>query len=424
MQRRSFLKGCCVGIAAFQSTHLSNLVFASPTAAAPAAGRDVVLSIFLRGGIDGLSLLVPHSDANYHQARPRLGLATNQVLDINGQFGFHPSAAGLKELMDNNDLAVVCAAGSTDPTRSHFEAQDYMERGKPGDGSYNGGGWLARYLSGLGPSGKIFTGLSLGSSVSVALEGYGDALALSDAEDFTLSGTGDHRDDLRRSLRTMYAADPHLGGVVRRTLDAGDIIDRADPGDYVPTAGVTYPDTDFARSLANLAQIIKLDLGLQAATIDTGGWDTHESQADGNRVGGNFANLVTTLSAGLHAFWRDMANYHQRLSVVVMSEFGRRLRENDNRGTDHGHGNIMMVLSGNVLDGKVYGQWPGLANDQLFENNDLQVTTDFRTVLAELMQARLGVSDLSPLFPGFTYPGRLGIFAPPSVRAPHGMVLR
>ncbi|MBI1292047.1 DUF1501 domain-containing protein [bacterium] len=410
MQRRSFLKGCCAAIAAMSGARLGNLVFAqSPSTSSP---PNIIINLFLRGGMDSLSFLVPWDDTDYHTARPRLGLGSAQVLDLDGRFGLHPSATQLKELYDSKNLGLVCATGSPHPTRSHFEAQDYLDHGVPGDAGYSYGGWLARYLA-RRPTEAVFSGISVGSAVAVSLSGFPNALSLTSANGFSLSGSGSHLDDLRRSLRAMWAADPQLATVGLRTLDAVDIIDHASPGDYAPPQGITYPSNSLGDAFKSIAQMIRLDLGLQGATVDLGGWDTHESQASsGNPTTGQYADQIASLSATLGAFWNDLSAYRSRITVVVMSEFGRRLRENDNRGTDHGHGSTMMVLSDAITEKKVYGTWPGLATDQLFESVDLAVTTDYRTILAEILQARLGINNPAELFPGFSYPGPLGMLTP------------
>jgi len=405
LQRRHFLQGCCAGIIAMSGARLTNVVFAD----SPRGGRDIVISLYLRGGQDGLSFVSPYADGDYHTARPVLGLNPADVLDLNGYFGLHRNASRLKELYDAQHCALIVAAGSTDPSRSHFQAQDYMDRGKPGDRTF-ATGWLARHLN-LLPGDSVFKGISQGSSVSVQLEGFTGAVALSSGNGFKVDGDGGNEDDLRRALRRMYNSDSVLGPVVNRTLDAGDIVDALNLGNYTPTAGVTYPGTGLGSSMSAVAQLIRADLGLQAATVDLGGWDTHESQADnGNPANGQYASLITQLSEALHAFWMDTVNFRDNLTVVVMSEFGRRLRENDNRGTDHGHGGVMMVLNSHLAQKKVWGSWPGLGFGQLFEGVDVPVTTDFRTVLSEIMIARCGQWDLQTLFPGFTYPGPIGLF--------------
>ena len=408
VSRRKFLQGCCAGIVALNGAQLGGLVFGQNALDEP---RDIIISLFLRGGMDALSLLAPHSDANYHVARNRLALDSNQVIDLDGQFGLHPAAQLLKDLVDQNHLALVMACGSTHPTRSHFEAQDAIERGKPGDRFFTGGGWLARHLA-FFPSEAIFRAVSRDSSVDISLEGLPGALAISGPGDFSLNGHWNQIDDTRRALREMYEADPDLGLIARNTLDAVDIVDHADPGQYVPGHGVVYPENDLAEALASIAQLIRLDLGLQAATVNFGGWDTHEDQTNyNNPTTGYFAGRITTLSEAFNAFWSDLADYHGRLTLVMMTEFGRRLRENANLGTDHGYAGLMAVMSSNLTRGGLFGTWPGLAEEQLFERVDLMVTTDFRTVLGEVLTARAGNQNLAQVFPDFTYPGPLGLFA-------------
>jgi len=414
MRRRSFMHGCCAGIAAMCGGRLDKLVFADNR---DGVQRDVVINVFLRGGMDALSFLIPYADADYSLARPRLKMTTTgqylplqsgQVSDIGINFGLHNAAAPLRTLMNNNHLAVVAAAGSPSSTRSHFEAQDYMDRGKPDDDSYSAG-WLARYLEGTAATG-IFSGISSSTNLATSLQGYDGALALTSANGFTLNAHWNHQDDMRRALRLMYDVDPDLRSVAKSTLDAADYLDYAAPGSYTPTSGVVYPNNSFGASMSSLAQIVKLDIGLQAATVDLGGWDTHETQANSDPATGTFQGLVDTLAKGLEAFWNDLVAQRSRVVVVVMSEFGRRLRENDNRGTDHGHAGIMLVLSTHLAKGRVYGTWPGLAREQLFDSVDVQVTTDFRRVLSEILIARTGNLTPNAIFPGYTYPGPVGLF--------------
>ncbi|MBX7246205.1 MAG: DUF1501 domain-containing protein [Candidatus Sumerlaeaceae bacterium] len=415
MRRRTFLQGCCSGIIAMSGSHLGNLVFGQ----GGSTNRDILVTVFLRGGMDALSLLSPFNDPNYLAGRTRLALPGNQVLAIDGYFGLHPSATALKTMYDNKHLALIPACGFPEANRSHFDAQDSMERGKVGDSARLGDGWIARHLNNFRTN-AVFQGVTFSSTVDTSLEGFSGGLALSDAGDFTLYTGWNQGDDIRRALRTMYAYDGDLGDVVKRTLDASDLIDANPPDAYVPQNGVVYPDTGFSDTMKSLAQLIRMNVGLEAATVDLGGWDTHESQAYyGSPTQGYFSGMIQQLSGGLGAFWNDLADFHGKLTVVVMSEFGRRLKENDNIGTDHGHGGLMMVISSNVSQKKVWGTWPGLDNDQLTEHVDLRVTTDFRTILAEILAARRGQTDVATLFPGFTYDSPLGIFgaSPVSVRS-------
>ncbi len=414
--RRTFMQGCCATIAAMSGARLGNLVFAQRGA----PQRDIVINVFLRGGMDCLSFLAPFADAEYHSKRPDLGLGQNagdnEVSDLDGYFGLHSAAAPLVDLYNAQHLALIPATGLPDNlgTRSHFEAQDFMDFGGADPSS---GGWLKRYLNSVPVGGLpfegLFRGISFGSAVSPSFSGFPEALALTEAGDFAIRGSSSNEDDLRRALRLMYDFDPELREVALRTLDATDVIDANPPGEYVPSAGVTYPDSSFSDAMKSIAQMVKLDLGLQAATVDFGGWDTHESQASSsNPDSGYFADQVGDLAGTLAAFWDDMSAQHSRLTMVVMSEFGRRLKENANRGTDHGHGGMMMVFNSNIDAKKVWGTWPGLSSAELFEGKDLKVTTDFRQVLSEIFVARASATstDLDNYFPGYTYPEPLGIF--------------
>jgi uncharacterized protein (DUF1501 family) len=414
LSRRTFIQGCCAGIAAMSGARFNNAVFARPDARRSSADRDILVSVFLRGGMDALSFLVPHlSQADYETARTRLKLTPAQTLALDANFGLHPSAQLLKDLYDSQKLALVCAAGSPDPTRSHFEAMDRIERGKPLDPGFSGSGWLGRYMSAFTDD-AIFRAVSQGSSLATAWEGYGRTLAMAGAGDLGLNAYWNQQDDYRRALRRMYLDHPSFKDTARQLLAAIDILEAADPGSYVPSS--PYPDRPFPNQLKALAQIIKLDVGLSAATVDFGGWDTHDGQINYNSpTTGWFADNISDLAAGLYHFWNDLSAYQNRLTVVVMTEFGRRLRENDNRGTDHGHGGVMMVLSNHLAQKKVWGVWPGLDSANLFENVDLRVTTDFRTVLSEILLARCGMPDIRNIFPGYDYhavpaPERPGLF--------------
>lgn len=411
MRRRTFLQGCCSGIAALAGTRLGNLSFGQNP-----GQRDVIISVFLRGGLDALSLLAPFDDSEYHAARPDLGLAGANVFDLDGYFGLNIAAERLRDLYNAGHLALIPACGFPDSNRSHFEAQDIMDRGVTGYAAQGGDGWLARHLAPAAPMESVFRAVSLGSSLSTSLEGYNGGLSMNSAGDFTLNTHWNHVDDARVALRQMYAGDPRLSGLAERTLDAMDIVDSNPPGNYTPGNNVTYPNTNFSNALRSLAQIIRMQVGLEAATVDLGGWDTHENQASGsNPAEGYFANLVREMSEGLHAFWSDLQDQHGRLTIVIMSEFGRRVRENNSRGTDHGHGGLMGVISANVREKKIYGTWPGLAQGQLFESVDVQMTTDFRTVIAEVLRARRGVSptEIAALFPDFSFGAPVGFFLDP-----------
>ncbi|MBZ0255115.1 DUF1501 domain-containing protein [bacterium] len=405
MKRRTFVQGCCAGIAAMTGSRITKMAFAQDEQ----SDRDVLINIFLRGGMDALSYFIPYADPDYHLARAELAIGDQYALDLDGYFGLHPAAARLMELYEQGHLALIPATGLPIANRSHFQAQDYIERGYVGDEGKQYGGWLARHLE-TTAKGTPFDGVSFGGSVATSLESFPGAIAMNNLSGFSLSGSSSQRNDLRRALRSMWTPQQEFNVVAHQTLDLIDIIAANSPENYVPVEGVEYPNESIARSLQSIAQLIKLDLGLQAATVDFGGWDTHESQAGGNPSEGYFAQRAQRLSDSLHAFWNDMVNYHGKVTMVVMSEFGRRVKENDNRGTDHGHGGLMMVFSSDLAEKKIWGQWPGLSNEQLFQRVDLDVTTDYRTVLSEILIARMKQYNISSIFPNYSFNQPLGLF--------------
>jgi len=372
----------------------------------------VLVVVFLRGGCDGLSLISPTGDGDYVAARPaglrveRSGESAGIVLDnpvADVDFRFHPQARAFADLYAAGDLAVVHAAGLTDATRSHFDAEDRMERAAKGGGS---GGWLGRWLANEHHDG-VLPALAVGASAPESLRGA-DAVAVArELAGLRLAAGHGFSTPIRRMLAERLGGDPLLGAPVSRLLKLSDVIETrvaldAD-GNLKPyVAAVDYPeDNSLTLSLRTVAQSIKLDLGLRVATVDYGGWDTHVDQQ------GQFGHLVNELSTALMAFWRDLGVHQERVSVVVMSEFGRRLKANESGGTDHGHGNVMMTFGAAVRGGSMYGKWPGLHNDALDAGADLAITTDYRNVLAELMAGHMGVADTGTLFPEFA-PERVG----------------
>lgn len=415
--RRGFLIGCSAAIASLVGSRLTSLAFSLPHQAS--TPRDILLVIFLRGGADGLSMVPPLADPDrryYEMARPMLKIplsGQHALLPLDQRFGLHPFAAPLYELYQDGHLAFVHAAGLTSNTRSHFDAQAYMELGTP-DRKNSTTGWITRHLqTQRHTSDALIPVLATGGEQPTSLLGSYQAVAMTSPDDFSLVAHWDYEGDLRDGLRRLYqGTDQALDRLGQRTLDTIDIIETLHPGDYTPSHGAQYPDGEFGDNLQVIAQMIKMQLGLEVATVDLGGWDTHEQQAW--HVEGYFAELLHELSQGLHAFYTDLDtggddNPVQRLTVVVMSEFGRRVRENAALGTDHGHGNVMMVLGGPVNGGRVYGDWPGLHTDQLYQRADLAITTDYRQVLSEILIRRLGNPHLDTIFPGLQDYTPLGI---------------
>jgi len=401
--RRQFVVGCSAAIAAMAGSRLGGMVFDDPdwSGTAHAAGsNNILVTVFLRGGCDGLSLVAPFDDPIYVARRGSLALGGALPLDVNNagfgptsSFGLHPGAAPLKELYDGGDLAVVHACGLDDDTRSHFDAMDYMERGTPGIKSTSSG-WLTRHLQSVNAGGTL-PALAAGANAPSSLLASAATVAMNSANGYQLSGPSRYSAAMLTTAEKIYAGGTAVEGAGKRTIEAIKALKSV--GSYSPA--VAYPSGGFAENLKIVAQMIKLELGLRVATVDLGGWDHHESQGV-NETYGPFKSLATQLAAGLHAFFNDLAAFQGRLTVVVMSEFGRRLGVNASNGTDHGHGNVMLVLGGQVNGGKVYGRWPGLQD--LDQDQDLRITTDYRSVLGEVVVRLLNNAKLGTVFPGLT----------------------
>lgn len=411
LSRRGFLKGIGGLTLGLVSARLSNLAFASPTAPL-SYNQEVLVIIFLRGGWDALNVVMPISDPDYSlyaQARPNLRVpltGLNAAINIDGQFGLHPAMSPLYNLFQSQKLALIHATGLAADTRSHFDAQMFIELGTPGVKSTNLG-WLARLVQHTPnqPPAPPMPALAVGGSQPMALDGIANSITMFDPSSFVLNGNWQYELTQRAALRDLYSGSSWLETAGTDTLNMVDLIESTNPGSYVPANGAVYPQGDFGNSLQTLAEMIKLQLGLRVATLDVGGWDTHKYQGDGGS-GYLASTMLAPLAKGLEALYTDLdgscgTDYTKNLTIVVMSEFGRRLKENANHGTDHGHGSLQMVLGGSVKGGKIYGQWPGLGNDQLYDHADLAVTTDFRSILSEIASRRLDIQDQTILFPGF-----------------------
>ncbi len=404
VSRRGFMKGgalALVGTSVIPS-FLVRSVMAEVTSAVASNKKLVVL--FQRGAADGLNVVVPYSEKNYYGMRPSIAIKPEEVLDLDGSFGLHPSLGSFKPLYEAGHLAVIHAAGSTDTTRSHFDAQDFMESGTPGV-KQTEDGWLNRALQDerlpLNAAGKpsAFRAVALGTQVPRTLQGKLPAIAISNVNDFSVAGKGAQTNSISNAFQAMYdeSTDAVLHGTGQETFEAVKMLKSADPAKYKPAGSVVYPNTGFGNSLKQIAQLIKANLGVEAAFSDIGGWDTHQNQGAAN---GQLANRLKEFSDSIAAFWKDMGTDSENITLVTMSEFGRTARQNGTGGTDHGHANVMFVLGGSVKGGKVYGKWPGLSNEQLNEGRDLAVTTDFRRVLGEAAYKTLGAKDMEKVFPG------------------------
>jgi len=365
---------------------------------APGTENKRLVVIFQRGAADGLNIVVPHGETAYYTMRPSISIPRRSVLDLDGFFGLHPSLAGLEPLWNQKHLAIVHAAGSPDPTRSHFDAQDFMESGTPGIKA-TGDGWLNRSLDSR-PSSSAFRAVALGSSLPRILSGPEPAVAINNLTEFGVGGKNPGATPITNTFEAMYeqSVDSVLHGTGQETFEAVKMLRSADPSKYVPRSGANYPRGRFGDSLRQLAQLIKANLGVQVAFADIGGWDHHVNEGN---TQGQLANVLREFSESLGAFWIDLGDLAEDTVVVTMSEFGRTARENGNRGTDHGHANVMFVMGGAVRGGKVYGHWPGLDSSQLYEGRDLALTTDFRRVLGEAVYQHLGNKNLNEVFPGF-----------------------
>ena len=406
--RRIFLRNgalAVVGTAALPG-FLTRAAFG---AADPGTRNKRLVVIFQRGAADGLNIVVPHGETAYYSMRPTINIPKKSVLDLDGFFGLHPAMSSFEPLWKQKHLAIVHASGSPDPTRSHFDAQDFMESGTPGIKATDDG-WLNRCLHELpaksqpgnsAPDASAFRAIALGPSLPRILSGKEPAVALNNLNDFSVGGKNPKAVPISNTFEAMYAnsVDAVMHGTGQETFDAVKMLRAADPSKYTPAAGANYPKGRFGDSLRQLAQLIKANVGVQVAFADIGGWDHHVNEGG---TQGQIANVLGDFSQSIAAFWNDLGDLGEDTVVVTMSEFGRTARENGNRGTDHGHANVMFVLGGPVRGGRVYGRWPGLAESQLYEGRDLAVTTDFRLVLSEAVSQYLGNRDLKNVFPGFT----------------------
>jgi uncharacterized protein (DUF1501 family) len=416
MNRRFFLHNGALAVAG--TTAMPNFLVRSVLAQAAGAGQigrgQRLVVIFQRGAADGLNVVVPYREKNYYKMRPSIAIPENQVLDLDGFFGLHPSLAAFKPLYDQGQLAIVHACGSPDMSRSHFDAQDYMESGTPGVKNTDDG-WLNRALQAQDSADAAyvaacncgrhnqehtaFRALALGAEVPRTLAGTVPAIAIGNVNNFTVAGRGATPSPAASAFEAMYAdsGDRIFHAAGDETFEAVKMLKAANPAQYTPATGVNYPNTDFGNNMRQIAQLLKANLGVEAAFTDVTGWDTHQNQGG---VNGQLANRLGDFSASIAAFWRDLGDDRGNVTLVTMSEFGRTARENGTGGTDHGHANAMFVLGGQVKGGKVYGKWPGLDDDQLNEGRDLMLTTDYRQVLGEVVTRTLGAENLETVFPG------------------------
>ncbi|HMJ24779.1 MAG TPA: DUF1501 domain-containing protein [Pyrinomonadaceae bacterium] len=408
MNRRYFIKSGGVALASF------GLMTSTPTFLRRAVAetldkvtggkRKTLIAIFQRGAVDGLNVVVPFGEHSYYDLRPNIAIpkpdgGAASAINLDGYFGLHPSLQSFKPLWDSKRLAIVHASGSPDSTRSHFDAQDYMESATPGLKSTQDG-WLNRYLqSKADPQKSLFRAVSMTQNMPRAMQGKAPALAISNLADFSIRA-GQSSAAVQGGFEAIYdqTVNDALHGTGKETFEAINYLKQVNPSQYKAENGAEYPRTPFGNSLLQIAQLIKAGVGLEVAFTDIGGWDTHVNE--GNQQG-QLSNLLRQFSSAIAALHTDLGQRMDDVVLLTMSEFGRTARENGNRGTDHGHANAMFVLGNSVRGGKVYGEWPGLKSEQLYEGRDLALTTDFRAVFSEIAAKHLGTANLKTVFPGY-----------------------
>jgi len=411
--RRLFLK--TTGLALFSFGAGPEFLHRAAAAATTGPKKRVLVTIFQRGAMDALAALPPLGGGELARLRPRLAMSAARsagdgaLLDLGVGFGLHPALAPLAPLFRSGELAAVHAVGSPDPTRSHFDAQDYMETGTPGRKG-TPSGWLNRVCGELGHDASPFRAVSLTSALPRALHGPEPAVAVSRLEDFAVRVPGSARTSRAagRGFEALYAQTTAelLQETGRETFDAVDMLSTAALERYRPAAGATYPGSPLGDALRQVAQLVKADVGLEVAFAESGGWDTHVAQGTAQ---GSFARRADDLARSIAAFWTDLGAERDRVLLMTMTEFGRTARENGSGGTDHGHGSALFLLGGDVAGGRVHGRFPGLREEDLYEGRDLPVTTDFRSVFAEVAARHLGVEEPARLFPGWREE-RVGLF--------------
>jgi uncharacterized protein (DUF1501 family) len=414
MNRRVFMKSGAMALATMglNPSFLRRTVFAQDLLKGAALNGNargrVLIVLFQRGAADALNVVVPFGEANYYRMRPTIAVprpasgAANTAIDLDGFFGLHPSLAPLKPLWDDGILAPVHAVGSPSNTRSHFDAQDYMESGTP-DNKGTRSGWLNRYLAVKGtcdechlPGNGAFRAVAMTPQTPRILEGTSPTIAMNSLDEFTVRSTGSQAESIEALYRTGSADVVHAAG--GEMFEAIRILRSANPRQYAPQNGAEYPRSPFGQHLRQIAQLIKADVGLEIAFADVGGWDTHVNQGGAT---GQLAQRLGDFAQSIAALVTDLGPRMSDVAILTMSEFGRTAHQNGNGGTDHGHATAMFVIGGDVKGRKVHGKWPGLEQEQLNEGRDLALTTDFRSVFSEVAFKHLGAARMDAVFPGF-----------------------
>ena len=405
--RRFFLKSSGVALASFAAapSFLKRVALAQ-TYAGASKDRPIIIAIFQRGAMDGISAVVPFGDRSYASVRPQIAIpdprasSADTALDLDGFFGLHPALSPFKPIWDSGHLAIVHAVGSPDNTRSHFDAQDYMESATPGNKGTSDG-WLNRYLQ-VRRDAKAtpFRAVSFTANLPRTLLGTAPAIAMTNIADFGVRA-GQGNGEVAKGFEELYSQSlgDALHGTGKEAFEAVKMLKRANPQQYTAANGAAYPRSPFGNALLQIAQLIKSDLGVEVAFTDVGGWDTHANQGSAR---GQLANRFQDLSQGIAALYKDLGDRMRNVVILTMTEFGRTIRQNGSGGTDHGHASCLFVAGGPVKGGKVYGKWPGLATEQLYEGRDLALTTDFRDVFGEVAARHMGATNVNAIFPGYT----------------------
>jgi uncharacterized protein (DUF1501 family) len=417
MDRRVFMKSGALALVTMglSPSFLRRTAFGADllngAASKGAARGKTLICLFQRGAADALNVVVPHGEAAYYRLRPNIAIPrptsdarSTGAVDLDGFFGLHPALAPMKPLWDQGILAPVHAVGSPSSTRSHFDAQDYMETGTP-DRKETRDGWLNRYLalrgtceSGCAHDAKAspFRAVAMTQQTPRILEGPAPTIAMNSLDEFSVRASGPATERLEALYRTGSADIVHAAG--GEMFEAVKILEGANLQRYLPQNGAAYPSSQFGQRLKAIAQLIKADVGLEVAFADIGGWDTHVNQGGAT---GQLAGRLDDMATSIAALVTDLGDRMADVAIMTMSEFGRTVRQNGSGGTDHGHASALFVIGGGVKGKKVYGRWPGLEPEQLYEGRDLALTTDFRAVFSEVASKHLGAAKLETLFPGY-----------------------
>ncbi len=407
MDRRYFLKSSGIALASFGLTGIApNFLqqFANAQTLTDKSGKKkTLIVIFQRGAVDGLNMVVPHGDSDYYNLRKTIAVQkpnqTDGAINLDGFFGLHPSLKPFEKLWQSKQLAVIHAAGSPNNTRSHFDAQDYMESGTPGNKGTRDG-WLNRVLqTSETRQDSPFRTVAMTQQIPRSLIGKYPTVAMTNLADFSIKA-GIYSANVQGGFEGIYeqTTKDALGEAGKETFEAVNYLKRANPSQYKAENGAVYPNSPFGRSLLQIGQMVKAGIGLEVAFAEVGGWDTHVNEGGGR---GQLANLLRDFGQSIAALTTDLGKQMDDVVILTMSEFGRTAKENGSRGTDHGHANAMFVIGNKVNGGKVYGDWKGLSPNGLNEGRDLAVTTDFRDVFAEISSKHLGNKSFDKIFPDY-----------------------